>query len=221
MKLFVFDTCPFSARARIMAGLKELQPELIFVAPGQTPAELVGRIEKLTVPILVDDDLIIQDSGQIIYHLDTFGPVLLSSYTTSPEFDQISTELSPLTGALIHPRAPHLGVPELAGPGAVRNFEAMMSPKIGMSFGDALKRTEELVERIAPIVAEFDAFLTEDEISFDTIAAMATLRNLSTVAELELPPNVSMPFLRLMAKGRLPLFTPVTQDGMPAIPKAS
>ncbi|EEE35446.1 glutaredoxin [Rhodobacteraceae bacterium KLH11] len=73
LKLFVFETCPFCVRARLMAGLKGLSPELVYVAPGQTPAELEGRVDRLTVPILVDGETLIQDSTEIIRHFDSIG----------------------------------------------------------------------------------------------------------------------------------------------------
>ena len=221
MKLYIFETCPFSARARIMAGLKGLAPELVHVAPGQIPEGLEGRIDRLTVPILVDGETLIQESTEIIRYFDEIGTALLNSYATSPEYDQISSELSPLMAPLVHPRAVKLGVPELSGPDAARKFEQMMTPKIGMSFTEALARTHEFSEPVSAKATQLSRFLNDEPLTFDTIAACATLLNLSMVAELHLSADLSHRFHRLMADSRVPLFTPITQDGVPRLNEAS
>ncbi len=38
MKLYIFETCPYCIRIRVIAGLKGLMPDLIHVCPRTDPA---------------------------------------------------------------------------------------------------------------------------------------------------------------------------------------
>lgn len=136
MKLYIFETCPFCVRVRIMAGLKGLTPDLIYVSPGQIPPELEGRIDRLAVPILADGETLIQDSTEIIRHLDAHGTPLLQSYGTSQALEEWRTSISAPLSALCYPRMPQLNVPELASPDALAFFEGSMPKRIGMPFAD-------------------------------------------------------------------------------------
>ncbi len=209
MKLFVFETCPFCVRARIMAGLKGLSPELIYVAPGQAPADLEGRVDRLTVPILVDGETLIQDSTEIIRHFDLVGTPLLQSYGTGPELEEWRQTISSALNALCYPRMPRLNVPELASSEALAFFESAMPERIGMAFADALARTPQLAVEVEAALPRVVQFLASGDISFDTLAALAELRSLTMVAELDFPEQVSTPFYELMSCAGIAPFTPV------------
>ncbi|WP_082025156.1 glutathione S-transferase N-terminal domain-containing protein [Ruegeria sp. ANG-R] len=209
MKLFVFETCPFCVRARIMAGLKDLSPELVYVAPGQVPAELEGWVDRLTVPILVDGETLIQDSTEIIRHFDAIGTPLLSSYDTGLELEKWRETVSSALNALCYPRMPRLNVPELASSEALAFFESAMPERIGMAFADALARTPQLAVEVEAALPRVVQFLASGDISFDTLAALAELRSLTMVAELNFPEQVSTPFYELMSCAGIPPFTPV------------
>lgn len=122
MKLYIFETCPYCIRVRFMAGLKGLIPDLVHVSPGQIPPELNGRIDRLAVPVLVDGQTLIQDSADIIHHLDTHGAPMLQSYGTSQALEEWRTSIAAPLNALFYPRMPQLNVPELASPDALAFF---------------------------------------------------------------------------------------------------
>ncbi len=208
MKLYIFETCPFCVRARIMAGLKDLSPELVYVAPGQIPPELDGRIERLTVPILVDGETLIQGSTEIIRYIGAIGSPLLPSYGTGPELEEWRKAIATPLNALCYPRMPHLSVPELASSEARAFFERAMPERIGMAFADAFAKTPQLVAEVEASLPRVTPFLT-GKFSFDTLAALSDLRSLTMVAELDFPEQISAPFHELMTRAGIAPFTPV------------
>ncbi|MGD5361256.1 glutaredoxin 2, partial [Xanthomonas citri pv. citri] len=78
MKLYIYEHCPFSTRARLIFGLKRIPFELEVVMEGdaQTPTRLVG---KKVVPILEKDDgSAMAESMDIVRYVDAlFSPRLL------------------------------------------------------------------------------------------------------------------------------------------------
>lgn len=209
MKLYVFETCPYCVRTRVMAGLKGLTPEIVHVEPGKIPEDLKGRIDRLTVPILVDGETLIQDSTEIIRYFDKIGAPILSSDEPGPNLEDWRATFSAPLNALCYPRMPHLNVPELASPEAKTFFGQMMPDRIGMPFADALSKTAEFTREVEAALPGAEPYLSGDTISFDTLAALADLQSLTMVAELEFPVQVSAPFKKLMARAGVPPFPAV------------
>ncbi|MES0826448.1 glutathione S-transferase N-terminal domain-containing protein [Ruegeria sp. SCP11] len=209
MKLYVFETCPFCVRARILAGLKGLSPQLAYVAPGHIPSELEDRIDRLTVPILVNGEALIQDSTDIIRHFDSYGTPLLSSYGTGPELEEWRKSISSALNALCYPRMPYLNVPELASSEAQDFFKNVMPKRIGMTFADALAQTPRFAGEIEAVLPQVAPFLTGSTLNFDTLAVLAELRSLTMVAELRFPENIFRSFHSLVDRARISPFTPV------------
>lgn len=213
MKLYIFETCPFCIRVRIMAGLKGLQTDLIYVSPGQIPPELAGRIDRLSVPILVDGETLIQDSADIIHHLDAHGTPMLQSYNTSQALEEWRTSIAAPLSALCYPRMPQLNVPELALPDALALFESTMPKRIGMPFAEALAQTSRFARIVEAALPGALPFLELRNISFDTLAALADLQSLTMVAELSFPEQVSIHFKDLVARTGVEPFAPVVAQG--------
>ena len=209
MNLYVFETCPYCVRTRVMAGLKGLSPEIVHVEPGKIPEELKGRIDRLTVPILVDGETLIQDSTEIIRRFDKIGAPILSSYDPSGDLEDWRATFAAALNALCYPRMPHLGVPELASPQSKAFFGQMMPERIGMSFPDALAKTTELVREVEAALPGAEPYLSGDTISFDTLAALADLQSLTMVAEIDFPVQISIPFTQLMVRAGIPPFQAV------------
>lgn len=80
MKLYVYDHCPFCAKARMIFGLKSLPLELTFVLEDdvETLTKLVG---KKTLPILEKEDgSHLFESMDIVHYLDQhYGEALLGA----------------------------------------------------------------------------------------------------------------------------------------------
>ncbi|WP_027258270.1 glutathione S-transferase N-terminal domain-containing protein [Leisingera aquimarina] len=179
-------------------------------APGQIPPELNGRIDRLAVPILVDGQTLIQDSADIIRHLDTHGAPMLQSYGTSHALEEWRTSIAAPLSALCYPRMPQLNVPELASPDALAFFESTMPKRIGMSFDEALAQTSRFARIVEAALPGVLPFLELRNISFDTLAALADLRSLTMVAEISFPEQVLIHFNDLIARAGVKPFTPVT-----------
>ncbi|WP_171181965.1 glutathione S-transferase N-terminal domain-containing protein [Ruegeria sp. HKCCD8929] len=209
MKLYVFETCPYCIRTRIIAGLKGLSPEIIHVEPGNIPEDLKGRIERLTAPILMDGETLIQDSTEIIRHFDKTGAPILSSYGPGRDLEDWRATFAAPLNALCYPRMPHLDVPELASPEARAFFGQVMPDRIGMPFAEALARTAEFTREVEAALPGAEPYLSGDTISFDTLATLADLQSLTMVAELEFPVQISAPFTKLMARAGVPPFPAV------------
>jgi glutaredoxin 2 len=209
MKLYIFETCPFCVRVRIMAGLKGLTPDLIYVSPGQIPPELNGRIDRLTVPILVEGETLIQDSADIIRHLDAHGAPMLQTYDTSQALEEWRTSIAAPLSALCYPRMPQLNVPELASPDALAFFESTMPERIGRPFSEALARTSRLTRIVEAALPGALPFLELRDIRFDTLAALADLRSLTMVAEISFPEQVTRRFNDFVTRTGVEPFTPI------------
>lgn len=212
MKLYVFESCPYCIRTRIMAGWQNLHPEIIPLAPGSFPDDLAKRVPERTVPVLVDGDVVLQDSAEIIRHFDHKGRPLLSGYQTSAAFDDLLEKLSVPFNALCYPRIPHLGVAELAAPQARQFFEAEIPRRIGLSFAEALARTDEFVSEIQRLLPDLLRYLNKDALSFDTVVALALLHNLTMVAEFSLPKAMSEQIGGLMPTSALPRYAAISKS---------
>lgn len=213
MKLYVFESCPYCLRARIMVGWQHLSPAIIPLAPGAFPEDLAQRAPKRTVPVLVDGDVVLQDSADIIRHFDHKGTPLLSSYQFSPEFDALQARLSAPFNALCYPRILHLGVAELAAPQARQFFKTEVPQRIGLSFSDALAQTDDFVSEINQLLPDLIHFIDDEKPNFDTIVVLATLHSLSMVAEFAVPAEISGKVDALMPRGTLPYFPAINQAG--------
>lgn len=134
---------------------------------------------------------------------------MLQSYGTGPELEEWRETVSSALNALCYPRIPRLNVPELASSEALAFFENAMPERIGMAFADALARTPQLAVEVEAALPRVVQFLASGDISFDTLAALAELRSLTMVAELDFPEQVSVPFCVLMARAGVALFTTV------------
>lgn len=213
MKLYVFEACPFCIRARIMAGWQELSPQIIPVTLGEFPKHLSGRVPQKTVPVLVDGDLAIQDSAEIVRYLDQKGHPLLKNYQLSADFEKLQAELFVPINALCYPRLPHLGVAELASPEARDLFETTIPRRIGMSFLDALAQTDLFISQVTERLPSLMNYVCADTPTFDSIVALAMVHNLSMVAEFTLPDNVVREVSLRTPHETLPVYAKIDKHG--------
>lgn len=84
MKLYVYDHCPFCAKARMIFGLKNVPLELSFLLEDDvdTPTKLVG---KKTTPILEKEDgSHMAESMDVVHYIDgRHDEPIVSSVTDS------------------------------------------------------------------------------------------------------------------------------------------
>jgi len=182
MKLYIFETCPYCLRVRIFARMRGLDPELKYLTPGILPAHLEGTLPKFSVPILEDNETILQESGAIICYLDDADAPLLHSYAPSQAYNDWKAEVSHAMDALLYPRMLDFAPPELSARSARQWFSETMPKRISMSFEEALTRTEEFHDQIHIHFPKARDIL-EKKGSFDRLCVEADLTNLRKIAK--------------------------------------
>ncbi|HET6468844.1 MAG TPA: glutathione S-transferase family protein [Geminicoccaceae bacterium] len=73
-RLLHFPLCPFSRKVRVALREKGLACELVEVQPWEGKEELLALNPASEVPVLVDEDLVVADSGVIGEYLDEAYP---------------------------------------------------------------------------------------------------------------------------------------------------
>lgn len=191
MKLYVYDHCPFCAKARMIFGLKSLPLELSFVLEDDvdTPTKLVG---KKTTPILQKaDGSHIAESMDIVHHLDgQYGkPVVTPVAENSPIKVWHDAAWRPILELSI-PRLASAELPEFATPEARAAFKTRQTKNFG-DFDKLIDRTPELVADIEKQLAALDTLLAgREHVDADDFVLYPSLRMLSVVKGVNYPANV-------------------------------
>ncbi|WP_315983296.1 glutathione S-transferase N-terminal domain-containing protein [Aliamphritea spongicola] len=75
MKLYAFNSCPFSVRVIALLGLKNIPCEITYITVGDFPKHLQQQLTGTTVPVLEDpaNGILLQDSADIIRYLDSLN----------------------------------------------------------------------------------------------------------------------------------------------------
>lgn len=212
MRLFVFETCPYCLRVKILVGLKGLNLQTETLSPGVLPNEIAGHVARFSVPILQDGGLVIQDSAKIIRYLDGQGQALLSDNRTSSVYEAWHARIKSPLNALCYPRMISLAPGELASPAARDWFAREIPGRIGMSLATALNRTDAFVDQLADDLAEAYSFLS-GPMRYDTLASLADLMILTMVAELRFPEPLGTMAETLMHRARLTPFVAIDRNG--------
>ena len=131
MKLYVYDHCPFCARARMIFGLKNLPVELVVLA-NDDEATPIGLVGKKVVPILVKEDgTAMPESLDIVHYVDEhFGEKILSEHIR-PEIEAWLKEVGSYYGHLSTARFTQIGLPEFETQSAVDYFTKKKTEFIG------------------------------------------------------------------------------------------
>lgn len=191
MKLYVYDHCPFCAKARMIFGLKQLPLELSFVLEDDvdTPTKLVG---KKTTPILQKEDgSHMAESMEIVHYLDgKHGEAVVK---TAPENSPIKAwhdaAWKPVLQLSI-PRLARADLPEFATPEAREAFKTRQTKNFG-DFDELIARTSELVADVEKQLGELDALLAgRAQVDTDDFTLYPSLRMLSIVKGVNYPANV-------------------------------
>lgn len=225
MKLYAFDSCPYCVRVRALIGLKGIACQLEFPVAGSLPESLVGKMERLVVPVLEvpgtasQDAVFMRESSLIIRHLDQIDQ--------QPVFDdyEISDKLSlwidrnrSVLDSLCYPRMRLLSLPELGSVQAMQYFESSREQHLGMPLLQALNETERFILALEEALAELaelldiEGYLKETRpLNIGDIYTFPELRNLSMIEELELPTDLRDYLNNLSLRTQLPLYKPVSR----------
>ncbi|MUK91657.1 glutaredoxin 2 [Aliivibrio fischeri] len=195
MKLFIFDHCPFCMKAKMVAGIKKLPVEFVYLQNDDVNA----RIEKVganMVPILEKNDgSYMPESLDIARYLDEHDhhPIIEKS-THEEEISEWLNAARPLFAKLTFSRWTQLDLPEFARPEAITWFTEKKEEFIGMSFEQALANSNEYINALNPLLvnANFITLPSEkgNQITWDDINFFPFIRNLTVVKGLDFPPHL-------------------------------
>ncbi|KXF82094.1 glutaredoxin 2 [Enterovibrio coralii] len=192
MKLFVFDHCPYCVKAMMVAGMKKMDVERVYLQNHDIDA----RIEKVganLVPILQKPDgEYMAESLDIAAYLDAFdgAPVLKDS-----EFSQRIAAWMEVAGfygsRLIYPRWMMIELPEFQSDDARAWFIEKKSAMIDMTFDEAFANSEEYIAKLNVELLKLDWLVLPSQrgntLSYDDINLFPFLRNYTVIKGLRYP----------------------------------
>ncbi len=192
MKLFVFEHCPYCIKAMMVAGLKKMDVELVYLQNHDVEA----RIEKVganLVPILEKPDgSFMAESLEIAAFLDGYDATpLLEPDAQSQSIAGWSEKAYPLASALLYPRWMKIELPEFQCEEANAWFTKNKSASIGMSFDEAYRRTDEFLPKLNALLPEIDWLVLPSErnnvLNYDDVNFFPTLRNFTVIKGIKFP----------------------------------
>ncbi len=211
MKLFVFEHCPFCIKAMMLANIKNMPVEFVYLQNHDVDA----RIEKVganMVPILENEDgTYMAESLDIVKYLDEWdGRPVLSEAIHQADIERFNQALKSVEGPLVHPRWMEISLPEFASSEAKAWFTANKSKMIGMSFEQAMAQSNEFLIQLNHALRNLE-WLTlpssrNNVLSYDDINFYPTLRNLTVIKGVEFPPNVRLYIDEVTALTNIPLY---------------
>ncbi|WP_128253770.1 glutaredoxin 2 [Falsirhodobacter deserti] len=204
MKLYIYEHCPFCARARLAFGLKGVahDTEIIMEGDAETPTRLIG---KKAVPILQKDDgTHMAESLDIVHRVDRLGVPMFDG-PPDARLDAAGDGLWKAGLPLFIPRFTKGNFAELATPEAREAYRRREEK----AFGDLealMSDTPALLAAIAPKMEALAPLVDgRTEIGISDIKLWPILRSLSIVKDLPFPTPVRAYAEVLSAKGRVPL----------------
>ncbi|WP_434361121.1 glutaredoxin 2 [Parasalinivibrio latis] len=192
MKLFVFEHCPYCIKAMMVAGLKKMDVELVYLQNHDVEA----RIEKVganLVPILQKPDgSFMAESLDIAAYLDEFdGHTVLEPDAQSHSIASWYEKAHPLASVLLYPRWMKIELPEFQCEEANAWFTKNKSASIGMSFEDAFLRTDQFLPKLNALLPEIDWLVLPSErnnvLNYDDVNFFPTLRNYTVIKGIKFP----------------------------------
>ena len=204
MKLYIYEHCPFCARARVIFGLKNLPVDLHVIMEGdaETPTRLIG---KKAVPILAKDDgSHMGESLDIVRYVDSLGAPVL----TAPDdaaLDSWGKDVWKPALKLFIPRFTEGDFAELATPEA----RAAYRSREEQAFGDLDALRAQTPELLAEVSGKLDALAPlldgRSVLGYSDITLWPVLRSLTIVKGLHFPEPVRAYVERLAQQSGVPL----------------
>lgn len=193
MKLYYYEHCPFSTKARMALGLKQLDATLqvLLYDDAATPERLVG---KKTVPILVKDDgTAMAESLAIVHYLDHLDNRPMIEQAHSQAVTAWIESALPSFQQLGYPRWAQIGLKEMGSREAHALFVEKKSQIIG-DFNAALSNSQQAIEdinhRLTLLVEMYGLDPVRPQLLLDDFNLFPILRGLSVTAGLEWPDSV-------------------------------
>ena len=211
MKLFVFEHCPFCIKAMMVANLKNMPVEFVYLQNHDVDAR-IDKVGANMVPILEKEDgAYMAESLDIVKYLDEWdGKPVLSEAVHQTDIDRYNQAVKSVEGPLVHPRWMEITLPEFGSAEAKAWFTINKSKMIGMSFEQAMAQSNEFLIQLNHTLRNLE-WLTlpssrDNVLSYDDINVYPTLRNLTVIKGVEFPTNVRRYIDEVTALTNIPLY---------------
>lgn len=212
LKLYVYDHCPYCAKARMIFGLKNIPFELRILLNDDeaTPIKMIG---KKMVPILQKEDgTFMPESMDIVHYIDeNCGDKMLSA----SHDDKITQWLSGARediSALSKPRWIKVGLEEFKTQEAIDYFTHKKERYKG-EFDDLIQDSPKYISSIEQRLKELDNILfsseqaVKDGLCEDDFHLFAALRSLSVAKGVNYPDKVKMYMTHISNISKVGLFS--------------
>lgn len=204
MKLYIYEHCPFCARARMIFGLKNILVEqhVLLSDDNQSPISMIG--EKM-VPILQKDDgSFMPESLDIVSYVDNnYGDKPILTGVRSSKITELIQQIQQYDYRLECPRYIKMNLLEFSTQNAIDDFVASKANKMD-SFADCLVQSDTLISAVSKLFDKLELLIISPNacngiLSLDDILLFPTLRNLTCVKGLIFPKKIKA-YLKEMAK---------------------
>lgn len=215
--LYIYDFCPFSARARVALGLKKVKYNVVFMAfdDEATPVSLVGaKAAPIFVPV---GGKPFTESWDVVDYIDQhFGDgATIKKASGREDLAQWIESAMPTLNTLYNPRLYAAPLPEFTLR-ASREFFREKREKSSGPFSDALAKSPALVQKTNALLKELEPLLVSShavngELSYDDLDLFGRLRSLTLVKGIEWPAKVREFMEYFSEQGDVPLFDAVVK----------
>ncbi|RLN47326.1 hypothetical protein BBJ29_005568 [Phytophthora kernoviae] len=216
-KLYIYDFCPFSCRARVALGLKKVKYDVVFMAYDDevTPVSLVGsKAAPIFVPV---GGKPFTESWDVVSYVDKHygdGPIIKEASGREDLAKWIETAM-PMLNALYTPRFYSAPLPELTLCASRKFFKDKREKGMG-PFSEALANSHALVEKANKLLVELESMLhsnhsANEELSYDDLDLFGRLRALTLVKSIEWPTKVREFMDYFSEAGDVPMFDAVVK----------
>eukprot|EP01130_Rhizamoeba_saxonica_P001531 TRINITY_DN11378_c0_g1_i1.p1 TRINITY_DN11378_c0_g1~~TRINITY_DN11378_c0_g1_i1.p1 ORF type:complete len:221 (-),score=48.58 TRINITY_DN11378_c0_g1_i1:89-751(-) len=210
-KLYVFDSCPFSMRARFALGLFDIEFDKVVMAfnDAKTPEDLVG---KKTAPILQIGDLTMCESMDIVHYIDenlNNGDNVFAD-DVDPTIEEWNKNIWEIVNNLVVPRVPLLQLPELPDQSAIDYYNERHSKwedREGL-----IANTPSFIEDLQPYLEQASNFIKSpdsingEKITINDMHVFGRLASLTFVEDIQFPANVELYLHTLAEKAGVELY---------------
>ncbi len=192
MKLFIFEHCPFCTKTRMVAGMKKLDIDIVYMQNDDVE-QRIAKVGSSTVPILEKDDgSNMAESLDIAKYLDNYDHnSIIERGTCASEVSEWLKSIQSLFFNLTFPRWTQLNLPEFQRQEAIDWYTEKKQDSLAISFEQALAQSEEYITKLNPLLVDVN-FITlpsekGEKITWDDVHLFPVLRNLSVVKGLSFP----------------------------------
>ncbi|MBL7664155.1 MAG: glutaredoxin 2 [Bacteriovoracaceae bacterium] len=201
LKLYHYVHCPFCIRVRMALGYFKM-PYTSIVLPYNDEATPIKLTQKKMLPIVEQNQKVMNESLDIIKHFDKFNMLDTERCLSNPEFEILTQSIEQI-GELVHSLAmPYwIWTPEFNNES--RDYFVKKKEQKRGPFKDLVKNRQQFIEPLekllAPIIKKFKPYYLNKEISLFDVMLASHLWGLYTVVEYQLDPKLHQ-YLQLVGK---------------------